>query len=320
MPRSRCARLASSLLSMVALTLGLLVTSSTVGPVPPAAAAPPTIQVSSTTVALNDALVVSGRATRGRSVTLQLLRAGQWETVGVTQATSGGTFSVAAPTWWLGYRQVRVWTPSALLSRGGYSPVAGYHVVPRYVPAGSAAHHRLELPGYRWNPCRVIGWKFNPNGGDTRLLHDVNQAIATVSAATGLRFAYQGTTTYVGSRHTAARAGTQILVSWATPRQVARLRGRRVGVAMTSVEVSRRQYVGSSIALDRTHRLRHGSRARGRPTWAQVVLHELAHAIGLGHTTARRQLLYAKVHRRNHRLGAGDLAGLQRLGADRPCL
>lgn len=304
---------------MLLVSLGLVIASSA-GPVATASAAPPTISVSTTSVTLNRTVIVSGRAPRGRAVTLQLLRAGRWETAAVTEATSSGTYSLRAPTWWLGYRQVRVWTPSALLSPGGYSPTAGYHVLPRYAPAGRAADHRIDIPGYRWNPCRVIGWKFNPNGGSLRLLSDVRQAIGAVAAATGLRFSYEGGTARVGVRHASYRAGTEILVSWATPRQVRQLAGRNVALATTRVDHDTRQYVGASIALDRTHSLRHGFARRGSPTWGQVLMHELAHAVGLGHVAAARQNLYPRLNRHNHRFGAGDLAGLRRLGAEQRCL
>lgn len=298
--------------------LGLLV--SPVVPVAPASAAAPTIGVSTISVPVGGSLVVSGRAPRGREVTLQFLRAGRWSDIAVTRSSSSGTYQFAAPTWWLGTRRVRVWTPSALLSPGGYSATASYLVVPSYRPVGDPGKYALAFPGYRWDPCRVIRWKFNANGGDGRLLADVATAFRELSAATGLLFSYQGWTSRVGGRAPASRAGTDILVSWATPREVGALAGRTVAVTSTRTSYNAREYVGASVALDRTAHLRFGRRVRGRPTWEQTALHELSHALGLAHSSGRRQVLYYRVHRHNHRLGAGDLAGLQRLGADNPCI
>jgi hypothetical protein len=294
--------------------------SPALGPAAPASAAAPTLTVGAVAVPLGGFLDLRGNAPRGRVVTLQLLRAGKWMDIAATQASSAGTFHFSAPTSWLGTRRVRVWTPSGFLSPGGYSSYATYQVLPPYRPVGRRTSFALAFPGFRWDPCQVIGWKFNANGGDGRLLYDVAAAFRELGAATGLQFAYQGATTRVGLRDTASRAGTDILVSWATPREVAALAGRTVGVTSTKTSYIGREYVGASVALDRTARLRFGSRAGGRPTWEQTALHERGHALGLAHSADRQQVLYRRLSARNHRLGAGDLAGLQLLGADNPCV
>lgn len=261
-----------------------------------------------------------GTAPRGRVVTLQLLRAGRWVDIAATQASSAGTYRFRAPTWWVGTRRVRVWTPSGFLSPGGYSSSAAYQVLPPYRPAGRRTSYALAFSGFRWDPCRAIGWKFNANGGDGRLLYDVAAAFRELTAVTGLQFVYQGATSRVGIRDAASSAGTDILVSWATPREVGALGGRAVGITSTQTSYEHLEYVGASVALDRTAHLRFGSRAGGRPTWEQTALHELGHALGLAHTRGRQQVMFRRVSARNHRLGAGDLTGLQRLGADNPCI
>jgi predicted Zn-dependent protease len=49
-----------------------------------------------------------------------------------------------------------------------------------------------------------------------------------------------------------------------------------------------------------------------------IYLHELAHALGLGHVNDRSQLMNPTVS--VYRFGRGDLAGLARLGGYMGCL
>ena len=55
-------------------------------------------------------------------------------------------------------------------------------------------------------------------------------------------------------------------------------------------------------------------------TWGEVIMHELGHVMGLAHTSARRQIMSPHVTRRRATWGAGDLAGLRRVGDRHGCL
>jgi hypothetical protein len=55
-------------------------------------------------------------------------------------------------------------------------------------------------------------------------------------------------------------------------------------------------------------------------TWGEVVIHELGHVLGLAHAPSDKQIMYPSITDRVARFGAGDLAGLRRVGDVRGCL
>jgi predicted Zn-dependent protease len=55
-------------------------------------------------------------------------------------------------------------------------------------------------------------------------------------------------------------------------------------------------------------------RPDGNQVVRAIVLHELAHLVGLGHVTAVNQLMYPQSQRGVIEFGTGDLTGLAALG------
>jgi hypothetical protein len=180
----------------------------------------------------------------------------------------------------------------------------------------------------RWNPCEPITWRFNPQGAPSYALADVTTALATVTAASGLTFAYAGTTTDRPFRHGAEHPdGEDLLIGFGTPAEYPdRLSGTTVGSAgpWSSAPVvdgvrGPWELVAGDVLLSATHGLPAGHKAG--PSFGNLVLHELGHALGLAHVDAPQQLMSPTLSLVSPAgLGAGDRAGLRQLGSAAGCV
>lgn len=180
-------------------------------------------------------------------------------------------------------------------------------------------HQRSSSRPVTWSPCRAVHYVVRPDhappGGDA-LLHD---AVAAVSAATGLRFVDDGSTTEAPSEdrepYQPERYGKRwapVLVTWATSAEVPDFGIDVVGEAgpqAWQTAKGARAYVTGAVALDAAHLPRLPRRYA-----LEVVEHELGHLVGLAHVDDRTQVMYPKAGGATA-FGAGDLAGLRALGS-----
>jgi hypothetical protein len=186
----------------------------------------------------------------------------------------------------------------------------------------------LFTGGARWNPCTTIEWAYNPAGGYAGSLADMQEAFDRLAARTGLTFSYVGATTYVPWTGGTFPAGADIALGWADATQVSSLSGSTVGVGGGSTSSTRAgadvpaKIVRGQVVFDKGDllRLRQGYDGSGSGTWGQVFVHEVMHALGLGHAAGAEQVMYPSITATNHRFGAGDLTGLGRVGASAGCL
>lgn len=204
----------------------------------------------------------------------------------------------------------------------------GHH---RAVPAaqftGHGPHrwmqHQPGLPDepVRWNPCATIHYVINPVGGPAGAVPMIRSAVAEVQVVSGLRFAYAGLTSQRPDPEGRTRvAGGQLLIAFASPREVPRLAGDVAGLGGSSAVdpgEGRRQYVEGRITLDEGSFARLEHSLGGHAEQRAIVLHELGHVVGLAHVADRNQLM-ASENVGGTDFADGDLQGLAVLGQG-PC-
>jgi hypothetical protein len=193
--------------------------------------------------------------------------------------------------------------------------------------AASVTQWSREDPSFpfRWDPCEPISYRVNLGGTPHRNLREVRRALQQVAAATGFTFLYAGRTHGVpfarGRSANRPIPGQGLVIAWTTPRRVPALAGNVVGVGGPGVSYHRDrtgwQITSAGVAIDKAGaaHLRRGM--VDGPSLMSLLLHELGHAMGLGHVASKHEVMHQGLGpwSRPH-YGPGDLAGLAQVGAD----
>ncbi|HET8616303.1 MAG TPA: matrixin family metalloprotease [Actinomycetales bacterium] len=191
---------------------------------------------------------------------------------------------------------------------------SGPHVFRDTLPGGSPV---------TYDPCRpvhyVVSTSSLPTGGPGL----VHEAMDMLSGATGLVFVDDGLTDERLSEHRKAvdvpRYGNRwspVLIGWSDAAGYPALAGDVAGVGGSTMVTPRgpasARLVSGQVALDADvfdALARSGAVEQQRA----IVLHELAHVVGLGHVNATTELMYPSTSTQA-RFGPGDLEGLAVLG------
>lgn len=223
---------------------------------------------------------------------------------GPARATGGGAMPSLVGTPGVGDGS---WVPTA--SDPGYSFL---------YPDGSGG------PAAWWSPCAPIRYAVNLSDAPAGALDDALAAVAVASSATGLRFEYVGTTDFSpdpGGGWGQMPPGIDAVIGWVGPSQLSRTR------AVAGTGGSWWEGAGSHHRIDQGYALVNGDIARAilRPGFGtgysegHLLLHELGHMLGLGHTGDPTEVMYPQTGPLSPSgYGAGDRAGLQALGS-LPC-
>ena len=180
----------------------------------------------------------------------------------------------------------------------------------------------------RWNPCAPIHFVVQTRWAPSTGRADLAAALAQLTAVSGLTFTDDGDTDEVPLRTREAyqpeRYGKRwapLLVGWVPDAQTDLGLGDGVQGVTVAVALSGKDggsIVTGQVALDADHRLPGGFGPGA--TEGEVLLHELAHAVGLGHVRDPTQVMFPQTTNSESQYGAGDRAGLTALGRSAGCL
>lgn len=270
----------------------------------------------------------TGAALPGRAVVLELRVANGWmQLPGRASTSSAGAFTLRVPTGFYGSKTLRARTVAAAGQAAVTSNARAVTVKVPYRPAGRPSAHRflMRAEGHvvRYDPCRPLGYYVNTAGAPAGALRQVHQAMAKVRVATGLPLAYKGLTSRTPLATADGHIDEAIVVAWTTPARVPALAGATIGIGGSTATWSASQpvprFFRGRVLLDRTWDLRRYAPRERAALLQHVLMHETAHAVGLHHVAARGQVMQEGA-RPLTAFGAGDLAGLARLGIAQGCI
>ena len=297
-----------------------------------AQAAVPTVvtaTVSDNRVVVGHEVTISGTVTppglEPRTVVLQLETATGWEKVRKTTASAVGSYTMKVPTDWYDRHVLRVVAPAAGSAPEGMSERQVVKVVPAYDPRGKKSQWNRFNPLARWDPCRPLTYRTNLKAAPKGAAKLVKQAFRKIHAATGFDFVRLGSTTKVpfsSGPDSSQHLDYGLVIAWSTPRRVPGLGGSTAGLGGSTAQRvgdDPWRYVYGGAVFDATLSLPVKGFGRGKSTGA-LLLHEIAHALGLDHVQARTQIMYPSQQSRfRGRYEAGDLNGLHKVGAAQGC-
>ncbi|MEY2478858.1 MAG: hypothetical protein QOG87_4173, partial [Actinomycetota bacterium] len=182
----------------------------------------------------------------------------------------------------------------------------------------------------RWNPCTPIHYAVNTSGAPAGALALVQQAVARLASATGATFVFDGTTSEVptsswgfGPSSSFPSGWQPLLIGFPTPGESDLVDGENAGAAfpvtLEFTATGELVDVSGAVAVD-------GELAAilpmtfGGASVGSILLHELAHALGLGHVDDRAEIMNPVVGAWTPSTwGSGDSEGLRQLGTASGC-
>jgi hypothetical protein len=196
----------------------------------------------------------------------------------------------------------------------------------------------------RFNPCQPVRYAVNRRMATDADVADLTEALAKLSAATGLEFQRVADTDEDPRRVPQPRrqpdgtfAWAPVVIGWSHLGTGDSLRGRNDQRADPAIvvggggrpEIVNEVIVTGNLVLnldavtdtDTRNPVPHGFGTG--VNWGRIILHELAHVIGLGHVESRTSIMNEALTQQtlsSSEWGVGDLIGLRQLGREGGCV
>ncbi|MGY4541956.1 hypothetical protein ACVWY0_001869 [Arthrobacter sp. UYNi723] len=174
-----------------------------------------------------------------------------------------------------------------------------------------------------YDPCRPLHYVVRPDNAPPGTDVLIEEAVSAVSAASGLQFVYDGTTSEAPSEareaYQPARYGKQwapILIAWSSPAEAPKLAGKVAGTggsAYAHIPGEPYVYVAGQVTLDAPGLAETLAWPEGPAHIRAIIMHELGHVLGLDHVDDPTQLMHEE-NSGQFDFGDGDRAGLALLG------
>jgi len=172
-----------------------------------------------------------------------------------------------------------------------------------------------------YDPCVPIHLVVDPRTIVDRGMDLLEDALEELRETTGLMFTVDGLTKGPPPAEDAVtkddgQSWLPVTVSWSDPKTSPKLAGDVAGYAGSASipHDGRRWFVTGTIVLDGPQLAQIMEGSRGWASARSVVMHELAHLVGLDHVDAPGQLMQPEGSQSLTTWGDGDLAGLAALG------
>ena len=291
---------------------------------------------SASQVTLGQKATIRGRVTSKRigvrTVSLYVSLKSGWRRLSYLHTGPNGYYTLTVPTTFYYSRPLQVRAKPTSRAAGATSVSKTFTVGPTATPRGTSTEWAPAVPGVeqRFNPCRTVTYRFSPTGAGGGATADVKQAFALATQATGIQFKQVSQTVSTPRTTGDFPADTDIIVTSDTSE------GTGGAMAPEALSWSKvwstreahdaqgpvRRVVHASIVLNSAFDGRmYEPQPAATKMRVRILMHELGSVLGLGPVTFRGEKMMEDVYPADLvEWGAGDLAGLNRVGLVEGCV